>query len=193
MNGRSVAAFVSVLALSVTPSARADDVRTDFHPGDDPVATSRIADALRFLAGTFPELRDVTIGTALLPSIFYAQAGDGKIAFNTVYMTYSPYLESQVADNSRIHFHPALGRCTGAEFLTFHESAHIIDARKGNVPSKALADLYGDGANLAGQLSGYSFKDGKLNAPEALAEGFASTLCNGGNAIERGIYRLVSA
>jgi hypothetical protein len=188
-----LAVVIAIASTLVAPVARADGIHTDFHAGDDPAITSSIVNSLAYLTWTFPELRDVAVDTESLTDTSYAQAGDGKITFNTRYTGSASQLDAMIAQNAQIGFHPKLGRCSGAQLLTFHEAAHIIDAAKGGVPSQALAALYGDGHDLRGQLSGYSFKNGLLNPPEALAEGFASTLCNGGNAIERGIYRLVAA
>lgn len=180
------AAFLAAVIL-LASCAPAWAVDTDFHSGDDPVVVSRIVGAVTRLAVDYPELRSVTVGSEPMEGNVYAQADGRRITFNTRYTTNRRLLESMVTQNSRDGFHPALGHCSPEELLAFHEAAHVIDVHRGRGPSTAVAALHG----LKG-LSGYSYLDRQVNSPEALAEGFASVLCNGGSDSDRRIYELVN-
>lgn len=162
-------------------------VRPAFHFGDDPGISAEITGAVERIAEKYPEVRGTEIDATLIDSHVYAYAnGDGhRIVFNELFVTSPDVFRSYVADDNDEGFHPAMGHCSGPELLAIHESAHIIDFARGSVADKTLAAKYGGGHQLVGKLSGYSFKNGKLNPIEAIAEAFAAVQCNGGNPYER--------
>lgn len=178
---------VLLAPLFLAPSANAQTINMHFQPDDDRQVVSLVVHAIQELS-SIPEMQDVTVGSKRLALDVYAEAGDGEIMLNTVYTSHRA-LNNMMANDVAQGFHPKLGRCSAEEFLTFHESAHVIDGRKGNRPSDDLSKKYGTGRGLA--LSGYSFSSGELNPREALAEGFAAAMCNGGNSVERDIYGMV--
>jgi hypothetical protein len=138
----------------------------------------------------YPELRDVKIDSEPLNDI-YAQAGGGVITFNSTFLADRAAFEKSMANDEASHFHPRTVSCTPMEFVTYHEAAHILDANRGDAPSRALIDLTWTDAVDYDELARYSFKDGHFNAPEALAEAFAAVHCNGGNTSERNIAALL--
>ena len=174
-------------AILLAPPANAQTINMSFQPDDDRQVVSLVVHALQELS-FIPEMQDVTVGSKHLPLDVYAEAGDGEIMLNSVYTSHKA-LNNMMASDVAQGFHPPLGRCSAEEFLTFHESAHVIDGRKGHRPSSELSKKYGPGRGLP--LSGYSFSGGELSPREALAESFASVLCSGGNSVERDIYGMV--
>lgn len=141
------------------------------------------------IAQTYPELRNITIGTHAMQEGVYGYAKNNRIMFNTLYMADRAKFEQAVYEDIAVGFHPELGWCSPAELLAFHEAAHIIDRRRDLFPRKALSRDYGSGASLRGSLPGYAFTRSGLNAGEAMAEVFASVHCNGGNGVERRLFQ----
>ena len=136
----------------------------------------------------YAKVRGITVTEVdIMPGV-YAYASGRLIAFNRLYTPSVDVFNALMASDIGAGFHPALGRCTPAEFLAYHESAHIIDRTRELAPRIAMAVRYGERSDL--DLSGYSFRGGVLNLGEALAEAFAATLCGSANPTEREIYTL---
>lgn len=149
---------------------------------------NEIVAAINRVAVKYPEVRGITVTEVdIMPNV-YAYASGRLIAFNRLYAPNVDVLNALMASDIGAGFHPALGRCTPAEFLAYHESAHIIDRTRELAPRIAMVVKYGQRSDL--DLSGYSFRGGMLNPGEALAEAFAATLCGSANPTEREIYTL---
>lgn len=151
----------------------------------------QVANAVNRIALEYPEVRGTVVkAKAVMPGV-YAFAENQSITFNVLYTDNQRLFEAMVHSDVEGHFHPPLGRCTPAELLAYHESAHIIDQARDKAPRRALIAAYGSGKSLRGVLSGYSFGEFSLAPGEALAEAFASAKCNGGNSTEQKIAALL--
>ena len=184
---RRLLAFL--LFAMLLPSTAHADVTTDFTPSDDPLVVARITRSIERLAAKFPELENVTVKSGHLDLDTYATAGGETIIFNSVYTSSAPIIERMIITDVANGFHPDLGYCTPEQLLTYHEAAHVIDAKKNRRPSEAVEKRYRNALGL--RLSGYSFSGGALNPVEALAEAFAATLCNGGSPLEQEMFKLL--
>lgn len=186
---QKVTALLSAFLIALTPVAPVlappNLVNKAFAP--NPVM-SEIAAAINRVAAEYSEVRGITVTEVdIMPGV-YAYASGRLIAFNRLYTPSVDVFNALMASDIGAGFHPALGRCTPAEFLAYHESAHIIDRTRELAPRIAMAVRYGERSDL--DLSGYSFRGGVLNLGEALAEAFAATLCGSANPTEREIYTL---
>lgn len=153
----------------------------------------QIINAINDVAQQFPEVRGITVTTGDV-SVAYAvtDGDDGTITINHRYVSDDHTMRDMIDRDVAIHWHPPLGHCTGPQSLAYHESAHVIDLRRGNVADTALAQRFGDGAQLRNVLSDYSFKgDGTIFPAEALAEAFTAVRCNGGNWAEQALYHIL--
>lgn len=182
---------LAMIGVAVTPAASAQLViNTLWDRDDDPVLVDDFTSAVNNVAKKFPEVRGITVTSQHLGPGVYAVAGGRRIALNDLYASSSLTVDLMFQYDVQEGFHPQPGRCSAGEFLAYHEAAHIIDQAKGTAPRMRLAVM--GGASLH-NLSGYSFhRDGGLNPGEALAEAFASVLCNGGNASERALYDILT-
>lgn len=155
----------------------------------------------------FPAIRDSSVVAGDLAENVYAVTratlGEGpfhgQITVNQYFVSDPLLLQSSTENDVSLGFHPILGRCTGAQFIAYHEAAHLVDASEGTAAHNALWNRFGDGHQLRGVLSGYSFYreaaewvGGLIDAPEALAEAFAAVHCSGGNWAERELYRMLT-
>lgn len=178
-----------LFATFLAPAAHAD-VDNGFTSSDDPLVVARVIRAIERLAKEFPELDNVTVKSGHLDLNTYATAGGSTIMFNSAYTYSARIIDRMIITDVAAGYHPDLGYCTPEQLIAYHEAAHIIDAKKDRRPSEAVEKRYGNALGL--HLSGYSFSGGSLNPVEALAESFASTLCNGGNEVERQMYEMVA-
>lgn len=157
---------------------------------------SEIVNTVNAVAEEFSEVRGITVTTGEMPNWFYAFAKSGRPGSITINHHYAsdPYdLTRLVNQDVEAHFHPALGHCSGPQLLAYHESAHIVDFGRGQIADELLKQRFGDGKQLQGILSGYSFEaNGSINAPEALAEAFAAVKCDGGNWAEQELYHMLA-
>jgi hypothetical protein len=85
------------------------------------------------------------------------------------------------------------GGCGPIETIAIHESAHIIDQRRGYLPRQRLANAAAnDDVSTLPMLAGYSFTDlGELNPGEALAEAFQAYECGTADPVEVQMYNLL--
>lgn len=150
-----------------------------------------ITNTVNRVALQHPEVRGIVVGTEPISVNAYAYATDGKIMFNDAYASNPRLIAEMMAYDVRAKFHPPLGHCTPAEFLAYHEAAHIIDRAHNRIAHISLRLSYGDGNSLRAELSGYSFGPTGLAPAEALAEAFAAVNCNGGNRSERALHDLL--
>ncbi|MCG7607104.1 hypothetical protein [Mycobacterium sp. CnD-18-1] len=182
---------LTIIGVVVAPAASVPLViKTAWDDNDDPVLVDDFTSAVNNVAKKFPEVRGITVTSQYLGPGVYAVAGGRRIALNDLYASSSLTVNLMFQYDVQEGFHPQPGRCSAGEFLAYHEAAHIIDQAKGTVPRMEVAVTYGRGEFLT--LSGYSFyRDGGLNPGEALAEAFASVLCNGGNASEQALYDIL--
>lgn len=116
------------------------------------------------------------------PNTFAMTIGQ-QITLNSVY-TDEALLASEIHRNISSGWIP--GGCSPAATVALHEAAHVIDNVKGRVGTRRVAATYL--FSQPGAISLYSFKDGNLNAGEAVASAFQSVLCNGGTESERDMY-----
>lgn len=183
--------LLAVLSLSILTPALVTPtlVKTAYASTTDPNLMAEITNAMNRIAETYPELRNTTIGTHSMQDEVYGYAKDGRIMFNTLYMSDRAKFEQSIRADIAEGFHPALGWCSPAELMAFHEAAHIIDRRRNLVPRQSLLRDYGTGRALLTSLPGYAFTLRGLNAGEAMAEVFASVHCNGGNSVERHLFQ----
>lgn len=163
-----------------------------FTAKSDPDVVAQVTVAINDLAERYPELRGITVDAEPLDKGIYAQAGGRRITFGVQYTEDEARFEKSVSENSRAGFHPRLDHCTAAEFVIYHEAAHIIDQERDKRPRNELNALTWTGAVDYKELTRYSFYwNGEFNATEALANAFASVHCNGGNESERNIAALL--
>lgn len=165
-------------------------IHTAWDADDSPVLVDDITRAVNGIAVKFPEVRGATVTSELEPIGVYAYALRPKIALNDLYMSDPEIFNAMVHDDVEAGFHPSLGKCSPAEFVAIHESAHLIDQGKGKAPRTELVKRWLGGEGFP-NLSGYSFRNGALNPGEALAEAFAAVICNGGNASEQALYDIL--
>lgn len=193
---KKIIATLACALVFVSPTASARLlVYPVLHDGDDPALMSDIVNAVNTVAEEFQEVRGITVTTTEMPFFYYAFATSDtprSIAINHRYASDPGTLLKLINSDVKIHFHPALGHCTGPQLLAYHESAHIVDFGRGQVADTLLRKRFGDGRNLQGILSGYSFGSaGSINTGEALAEAFAAVKCDGGNWAEQELYHML--
>lgn len=189
----ALAALTALFMLAVVGSVPTTPVLISAaYEVGDPVLMGEIARAVNEVALEFSDVIGVTVTTEPLMSGVYAFAANPRIVFNTTYATDPNLFNRLVHKDVALDFHPDLGDCSPAEFLAFHEVAHIIDQKQDRIPRVRLMLLYGPGVELAGLLPGYAFVNGFLNHGEALAEAFAAVKCNGGNEAEREFYDILT-
>ncbi|QRY51754.1 hypothetical protein [Mycolicibacterium septicum] len=191
---KRLAAVIGVVGIFAvcSPLAVSDPlvIKTAWDSDDHPALTNDITQTVNRVAQIHPEVRGTVVTTSFLPMGMYAGAGGRMIMFNDLYFSWPDVVNGMLHYDVDHGFHPPLGRCSPAEFIAYHESAHIIDQQRGKTPRMALTARYGGLTGLP--LSGYSFIDGILNPGEALAEAFAAVQCNGGNPLERDIAALLN-
>jgi hypothetical protein len=85
------------------------------------------------------------------------------------------------------------GGCGPIETIAAHETAHIIDQRRGILPRQRLANAAAaDDRSTLPMLAGYSFTDGgALNPGEALAEAFQAYECGTADPVEVKMYNML--
>lgn len=165
-----------------------------FDSDDDPTVTLQIVKAINEVAREYPAVRGTVVTTETMPLGAYAYAVEGKIAVNDLYTSDPQTIQQMMEADVKEGFHPSLGRCTGPQFLAYHEAAHLIDRGDGREARTELVEKFGSGYKMHGKLSGYSFSSRGFFAPgEALAEAYAAVRCNGGNSFEQEIYRLLTS
>lgn len=135
----------------------------------------------------FPEVRGATVTSEVEPIGVYAYAARPKPAFNDLYLSHPAIFNSMIHYDVEHGFHPSLGICSPAEFVAYHEAAHLIDQGKDLAPRKRLVERVLDGETFPG-LPTYAY----VGPGEALAEAFASVTCNGGNATEQDLYEVLT-
>lgn len=168
-------------------------IKSEFDGKSDPTVAFEVIEAVNRVALKHPEVRDTVVTGEPMEKGVYAAAANKKITFNVEYTSDRRRLEASVALDIASRFHPPLGRCSPAELLAYHESAHIIDQAHDREPQRRLNEMYTLGRIQWRDLSGYSFwyETSIFRPGEALAEAFASVQCNGGNATERQIAALL--
>ena len=116
------------------------------------------------------------------PNTFAMTKGQ-QITLNSVY-TDEALLASAIQRNVHSGWIP--GGCSPAATVALHEAAHVIDNVNGRIGTRRVAATYR--LSLPGPISLYSFKDGNLDAGEAVAAAFQAVLCNGGRESEQDMY-----
>lgn len=186
--------MAAVLIFVLAPPAAGLPLINVYLDGDDDIGLmSEIATAINRVAAAYPEVRGIAVVTVPMPDGVYAYAKPRLIAVNDDLTSDPSLIPSMVADDVAANFHPTLGRCTAAEFLAYHESAHIIHNARGRAEiTAAVFERFGDGSSLWLVLPMYSFGYiGFINPPEALAEAFAAVTCSGGNWAEQELYHIL--
>lgn len=186
--------------LAPSPPAAADPtVMTVWDADDDPTLAAQATDAVLQVAQQFPEIAgNVAVGSGPTgpTSYAYARRIPGEpviIVIKEQWMSDPLGLDQAVREEARTGFSPPLGQCTPIQYLALHEAAHVVSFAHGQAGDYTLARLYGDGEQLAGLISDYSFyEDGTLFPAEALAEAFASVVCNGGNPTEQELAQYIT-
>lgn len=180
--------ILGFIPWNICDEAHADPlVYTAWDADDDPAMVATITNTVADVAVKFPEISGVTVGSAPIGGDeHFAQSSSlgMSIMINEMWMSNPAAFNQAIADDIAIGFHAPLGRCTGAQYMAFHESAHIIDYVHGRKADWTVTLTYGSGDNLRGYLSKYSFDSTGLDPAEALAEAYASVTCNGGNEVE---------
>lgn len=164
-----------------------------------------IVDAVNTVKIEFPAIKNAEVWVGDLPENIYAVTETsvddgfftGRITVNE-YFSDRQKMQSSIDNDVLLGFHPALGHCTAAQFIAYHESAHLVDASEGDTSHDVLFHRFGNGLKLRGILSGYSFYRGEapwvggmINMSEALAEAFAAVHCNGGNGAEKELNNML--
>lgn len=179
MRATAAAVMVAVVPLSsfwtAAPLARADiSLIDEFVHTVNWVAESY---------GTGP----IQVVVAPLDPDTFAMTKGQQITLNTVY-TDAALLASVIQRNVNIGWIP--GGCSPAATVALHEAAHVIDNVNGRIGTKRVAATYR--LSLPGPISLYSFKDGNLDAGEAVASAFQAVLCNGGRESEQDMYWMLT-
>ncbi|AID58988.1 hydrolase [Mycobacterium phage Gaia] len=186
-----LAAIVAVLVAVAAAPLSTDPIliTTEWDADDHSAITNDVTRVINSVARKYPEARGVTVTSERAMPGVYAYTDGETISFNDLYMSHPDVVQRLVDSDVAGGFHPPLGRCSGAEFIAYHEVAHVIDVRRGKVAQSRAGLMF----RLQGgmDLSGYSYRNGDFYSPEALAEAFASAQCNGGNADERKLAALL--
>lgn len=177
--------------MLITASPAAAAPRGVFDGDDDPVLMAEILNTVKAAVQDFPALSNTTVVTEPLASRIYALSGAGTIIINDAFTSDPNAIQRSIEYDVSIGFHPPLGHCSGAQYLAYHESAHLIDFSTG--AQAKVQERFGDGAAIRDQLSGYSRAGNGINASEALAEAFAAVKCNGGNSAEQELNRILTS
>lgn len=175
-------------------------INPDFDKDDHPTLIYQIIQAVNTIAQDYPEVQGVAVTTEPLEENVLAVAmtttqnekvTEQWIIFNDHWMLDPAKFQDTVEYGAEINFYPALGKCTGVEFIAYHETAHIIHRASIGVDEE-IAATFGRGETLRNILSGYSFDaTGRFNPPEALANAFAAVICNGGNWAEQALFGIL--
>lgn len=181
-----VAAGIAAMAYA-SPHAHADT--TAYVEADDNRATMQefvdVVGALEEKYGTGP----IVIDTGYLggPTV-YAGADNAGITVNKWTSTSTPaQINAAVASDVASGYHN--GGCDGVATIAVHETAHVIDQRRGFIGRARLAK---NAATMTGEIAGYSFNsDGSLNPAEAVAEAFQAVECGSASAVDYEIYRML--
>jgi hypothetical protein len=177
-------------ALYVSPQCKAD--ADGWIDSDDNVAVMQhFVDTVGLITQQFG-LAPITVYTAWLDPRAFAQAGNGAIIVNKRWSTGSyEALAAAIQDDINAGYHN--GGCGPIETIAAHETAHIIDQRRGYSPSDQLAAVaVRDNRSTLPTLAGYSFKDdGSLNATEAIAEAFQAYECGTADPVEVKMYQML--
>lgn len=167
---------------------------------DHPALMSEILVIGDQIAWEFPEARGVIIATEIMTMAYanvYAlyDATTHRVVFNDLYTSNPDRIRAMVEDDVADGYHPPLGWCTAAQYLTFHEFAHVIDYQRGLLARKVVEQRFIAELIPAGELSEYSYtwdEGGRRVHPgEALAEAFAAVRCNGGTPTEQELNRIL--
>lgn len=178
--------FIFGLGFAAVPTGRVSSVMEE------------ILDTVNAVVKDFPAIGDVTVKVVPLPPLVYAMTEGGEVSINERFASDERRLQLSMDHDVAVGFHPWLGHCSAAQFLAYHESAHLVDNSENAVAHNMLAARFGDGYQLHGVLSGYSFyredtpEAGAIQPTEALAEAFAATHCNGGNPVERQLAHMLT-
>ena len=147
--------------------------------------------AINDVAIEHPEVRGITVRTWPIKEGIYAYATSRLIVINRRYTGDPTTINRMIDYDISEDYHPPLGRCTGVQFLAYHEAAHIIDRGKQQIPRQLVMVRFGSAEWLRPWLSGYSYTSAGMHHAEALAEAFAAVRCNGGNWVEQQLNGLL--
>jgi hypothetical protein len=180
----------AALTFIYAPYAHAD--ATAWVDADDNVAImQRFVDTVGMITDKY-HLAPITVYTAWIDPRAFAEAGDGAITVNKRWSTgdYAT-LNAAIQDDIAAGYHN--GGCGPIETIAIHESAHIIDQRRGFLPRQRLANAAAaDDRSTLPMLAGYSFTDsGALNPGEALAEAFQAYECGTADPVEVKMYKML--
>jgi hypothetical protein len=156
---------------------------------DDNVATmQQFVDAVGILERKYG-IGDIVVTTGFIggPDVFAGANADGIIV-NKFTSTQPPEkIADQLVDDVAMGYHR--GGCTGPTLVAVHETAHVIDARRGYIGRARLAAA---APYMTGSIAGYSFNaDGSLNPAEAVAEAFQAVECGSATAVDYQIYEML--
>jgi hypothetical protein len=187
---RFVIAVLATVALFTAAPATAD--ATAWIGDDDNEAImQRFVDTVGMITDKY-HLAPITVYTGWIDPRAFAMAGDGTITVNKRWST-GDYetLARDIQDDIAAGFHN--GGCGPIETIAAHETAHIIDQRRGFLPRQRLAAAAAaDDKSTLPMLAGYSFTDGgALNPGEALAEAFQAYECGTADPVEVKMYNLL--
>jgi hypothetical protein len=157
-------------------------------PDDNAATMQQFVDAVGVLERKYGT-GDIVVATGFIGGYSaYASANANGITVNKFTSTQSPEeIAGRLADDVALGYHR--GGCTGPTLIAVHETAHVIDARRGWIGSERLA---ANAAYMTGTIAGYSFhEDGSLNPAEAVAEAFQAVECGTANATDFQIYEML--
>lgn len=168
-------------------------------PGrEDYSVMAEMTDVVHLVEREYPAINDSVVKSAKMSPVVYAITQGATITVNELFSSDRRKLEDSVAYDVSVGWHPRLGHCTGAQFIAYHEAAHLVDGSEGRIAHNMLNDRFGNGKQLHGILSEYSFHSknepymgGTINYSEALAEAFAAVHCGGGNPVERELNQML--
>lgn len=185
-------AAAAALAVAVASPAHADSY-SYVQPDDNTAIMQEVADALadvEIRMDTAPlEARTGWIG----PKSTFAMARGNAIVINKEWTT-GTYEDMAAALNFDISMGFHNGGCSPIRTVALHESAHVLNNRRGGIPEMRVLLAAGTGPrpDLKGSLSGYSFDaDGSVDPGEALAEAFVAVMCGTAGVDERKIYGML--
>lgn len=187
-----LAAVVAAALLPLgTAVAQAEPLTHTYADLDDsPALMNEVAAAVEEVAQQFPEIAGLVVTTERLQPDAYGGAIPGHIAINDHWASDPVTMQRNFDVDVAEGFHK--GGCTVGRYLAFHESAHQIDYAHLHEADYEVLATFGNGTQLHGQLSGYSFDElGILNPPEALADAFAAVWCGSAGPADYKLYGML--
>lgn len=184
----AVAVGFTAVAIAGAAPAAAAPVSNQLYSDD--YATEFVS-AIQEVAWEF-NLPPIIVNSHNLAPGVYAQASPGVITVSRTMSTDPAYWQSAFDYDQGQGFHKS-GNCSAQRYVGIHEVAHQIDFYDGVYKEKAqVAARFGDGEQLRGQISDYSYyPGGGLNTPEALAEAFTAVKCGVATPTEHELYRIL--